>query len=54
MSDEIAKFDVFHFSQPSEELSFSERNARLLSLISALNDALDSVFSHKSIGSEMC
>lgn len=50
MSEEIPKFDVFHFSQPSEEHSFSERNARLLSLLPALNDALDHVFSHTVTG----
>ena len=49
MTDEIAKFGVLHFSQPSEEYSFSERNARLLSLLPALNDALDSVFSNTVI-----
>src|SRR3984893_14028869 len=45
MNDEIPKFDVFHFSQPSEEHLFSERNAQLLSIVHALNDAQDSVFS---------
>ena len=46
MTDKVTKFDVFHFSQPSEEYLFSENNALLLSLMPALNDALDSVFRH--------
>lgn len=46
MTDGNPNFEVFHFSQPSEEYSFSERNAQLLSLLPALNDALDHVLSH--------
>jgi len=49
MSDENHKFEVFHFSQPTEEYSFSERNAKLLTLLPNLNNAMDHVLSHSVV-----
>jgi hypothetical protein len=46
MTSESKKFKVFHFSQPTEEHLFSERNAELLNLLPDLNNAMDSVFKH--------
>jgi hypothetical protein len=44
MSDQRPTFDVLHFSQPSEEYLFSERNTQLLAILPELNDAMDNLF----------
>jgi hypothetical protein len=46
MSDQRPTFDVLHFSQPSEEYLFSERNTQLLAILPELNDAMDNLFRH--------